>query len=234
MWPFRKRGEGAHPPQETRSSGTGYTADIMAARESYIAGRTGLGDLTATVQTCVSLWEGGFALADVTGTDLLDRRSMALLGRALALRGEAVFLIREDRLIPAADWDLSTRDGIPRAYRLSISEAGGGRSETALAAEVLHVRLAADPVAPWTGQAPLRRARLTAGLLHTLETALGEIYENSPIGSQVLPFPRRPIPTWRLWAGGSGASGVACCCGNRSTSRRRAGLPRRRTGSRTT
>ncbi len=40
--------------------------------------------------------------------------------------GEAVFLIR-DRLIPATDWDISTRDGTPRAYRLGIPEAGGGR-----------------------------------------------------------------------------------------------------------
>lgn len=186
-----RRNVGKSHNNETRSMGTGYTAEIMAARESYIAGRTGLGDLTATVQTCVSLWEGAFTLADVQGTDLLDRRSMALIGRTIALRGEAVFLIG-DRLIPVADWDLSTRDGEPRAYRVSISEAGGGSTETVLAGEVLHLRISSDPVAPWTGQAPLRRARLTAGLLHTLETALSEIYENAPIGTQIVPFPESP------------------------------------------
>lgn len=175
--------------RETRSSGTGYTAEIMAARESYIAGRTGLGDLTATVQACVSMWEGSFALADVQGTDLLDRRSMAIIARSAALRGEAVMLVRDDRLVPCADWEVSTRDGIPRAYRVGVSEAGGGRRETVLSAEVLHLRLASDPVAPWTGTPPLHRARMTAGLLHTLETALTEIYENAPLGSQVLPFP---------------------------------------------
>jgi hypothetical protein len=174
---------------ETRAvSNTGYTTQIMAARESYIAGRAGLGDLTATVQTCVSLWEGGFSLADVNGTDLLTRHDMAIAARTLALRGEALFLIG-DRLIPIIDWDLSTRDGIPRAYRLTVPEVTGGRSVTALAAEVLHFRIASDPGAPWTGQAPLRRAQLTAGLLHTLETALAEVYENAPIGSQVVPFP---------------------------------------------
>lgn len=187
---FRRPSANLHKV-ETRSSGTGYTAAIMAARESYIAGRSGLGDLTATVQTCVTLWEGAFALADVTGTDLLDRHSMAMLARSAALRGEAVFLIR-DRLIPAADWDVSTREGRPRAYRLSISEAGGGYRETVLAAEVLHLRLAADPGAPWTGTAPLRRASLSAGLLHTLESALAEIYENAPMGSQIVPFPEAP------------------------------------------
>ena len=175
--------------EETRSaSGTGYTSQIMAAREAYVAGRLGLGDLTATVQTCVSLWESGLALADISGTDLLRRHDMAVAARALALRGDAVFLIR-DRLIPIIDWDLSTRDGIPRAYRLSVPEIGGGRSQTVLAAEVLHFRLAPDPGAPWAGQAPLRRAQLTASLLNTLESALSEVYENAPLGSQVVPFP---------------------------------------------
>lgn len=183
---------GRTQPQERRSSGTGYTAEIMAARQSYIAGRSGLGELTATVQTCVSLWEGAFALAKVEGTDLLDRRSMAMLARSVALRGEALFLIRDEGLVPASDWDLSTRHGRPRAYRVSLSEAGGGRSETALAAEVLHLRIGSDPVTPWAGAAPLRRAMLTAGLLHELESAVSEIYAMAPLGSQVVPMPENP------------------------------------------
>ena len=178
--------------QERRSSGSGFTAEIMAARQSYIAGRSGLGELTATVQACVSLWEAAFAIAKVDGTDLLDRRTMAMLARSVALRGEALFLIREEGLVPCSDWDLSTRHGRPRAYRVSVSEAGGGRSETALAAEVLHLRIGTDPVAPWAGSAPLRRSALTAGLLQELETALTEIYAMAPLGSQVVPMPENP------------------------------------------
>ena len=161
----------------------------MAARESYISGQSGIGELTATVQACVTLWEGAFALADVQGTNLLDRRSMALIARSAAFRGEAVMLITETGLLPCADWDLSTRNGIPRAYRLSVSEAGGSRTETALAAEVLHLRIGSDMVAPWSGQAPLRRASLTAGLLQAVETALAEIYTSAPMGSQIVPYP---------------------------------------------
>ena len=174
---------------ETRSSGMGYTAQIMAARESYIRGASGLAELTATAQTCVSLWEGAFATADVIGAPMLDRPAMALIGRALALRGEALFLIRGDRLVPVADWDLSTRDGTPRAYRCSISEAGGGRSETALAAEVVHIRIGADPVTPWAGTPPLRRAQLSAQLLQEVESALRDVFTDAPLGSQVLPLP---------------------------------------------
>lgn len=177
--------------RERRSSGSGFTAEIIAAREAYVSGRRGIAELTATAQSCVSLWENGFALADVGGTDMLDSRSLALLGRSLALRGEAVFLIR-DRLVPCSDWDLRTRNAEPSAYRLSIPEAGGGVTQTALAGEVLHVRIGCDVAAPYYGTAPLKRANLTAGLLNAVESALGEVFENAPLGSQVVPMPEQP------------------------------------------
>jgi hypothetical protein len=176
---------------EKRSAGSGFTAEIIQAREAYISGRRGIAELTATAQSCISLWENGFALADVTGTGLLDRRSLALMGRSLALRGEAVFLIR-DVLVPCSDWDLRTRNAIPSAYRVSIPEAGGGVTQTALAGEVLHIRVGCDAAAPYYGTAPLKRANLTAGLLNAVESALGEVFENAPLGSQVVPMPEQP------------------------------------------
>lgn len=175
-------------PQETRSAASGFTAEIVAARESYISGRRGIAELSATAQGCISLWEHGLSMADVDGTDLLGRQEMALLGRSLALRGEAVFLIR-DRLIPCSDWDLRTRNSIPTAYRVSVSETGGGRTETALAGEVLHIRIGCDAAAPYYGTAPLKRSSLTAGLLNALEVALTDVYENAPIGSQIVHAP---------------------------------------------
>ncbi len=186
MWPFKKQ------KTEKRASGSGFTAEIVAARQSYISGTRGIGELTATVQSCVGLWEGGLSLADVNGTDLLDRRSLALTARSLALRGEALFLIRETGLVPCSDWDLKTHDGKPTAYRCSISEAGGGRTETVLAGEVLHFRIGCDVSAPYYGAAPLKRAQLTAGLLNAVETALAEVYETAPIGSQIVPMPEMP------------------------------------------
>ena len=72
---------------------------------------------------------------------------------------------------------------------MSIPEAGGGRTVTALAGEVLHIRIGSDPVAPWTGTAPLRRAALSANLLHEVEGALRDTFRDAPIGSQVLPLP---------------------------------------------
>lgn len=179
-------------PIEKRSALSGFTAEIISSREAYISGRRGIAELTATAQTCVSLWENGFSIADVKGAPMLNRSTMALIARSLALRGEAVFLIDDDQLISCSDWDLRTRNGKPIAYRLSIPEAGGGRSETALAGEVLHVRIGCDPAAPYYGQAPLRRSSLTASTLNAIETALAEVYENGPIGSQVVPMPEQP------------------------------------------
>lgn len=187
-----KRIFGRKDKVEARAAGTGYTSQIMAARESYIAGRSGIAELSATAQACVSLWEGGLSSADVDGTDLLTRQVLAMAARSLALRGEAVFLIRDAGLVPCSDWDLRTRHGRPTAYRVSVSEAGGGTTETALAPEVLHFRIAPDVSAPWTGQAPLRRSSLSAGLLQAVESALAEVYETAPIGSQIVPFPESP------------------------------------------
>ena len=186
-WPWQKK-----EPLETRATGSGFTAEIMAARESYISGRRGIGELTGVVQTCISLWECGLSIADVKGTDLLRPFDLAIAARSCALRGEAVFLIGSDRLIPASDWDLRTRSATPTAYRLSISDAGGGRSFTALAGEVLHFRIGADVAAPYYGQAPLRRASITAAMLNAIEEALRQIFEDAPLGSMVLPFPENP------------------------------------------
>jgi len=188
MFNFFKRA----PKVEKRSAMSGFTAELIAAREAYISGRRGIAELTATAQSCVSLWENGFALADVTGTDLLDRCKLALIGRSLALRGEAVLLMRENALVPCSDWDLRTRYTEPTAYRVSIPEAGGGTTQTVLAAEVLHVRIGCDAAAPYYGTAPLKRASLTAGLLNAVESALAEVFEHAPIGSQIVPFPESP------------------------------------------
>jgi hypothetical protein len=182
----------AAPDVEKRSAASGFTAEIIQAREAYISGRRGIAELTATAQSCVSLWENGLTIADICGTDMLDPRTLALLGRSLAVRGEAVFLIRNDGLVPCSDWDLRTRHGRPTAYRISIPEAGGGTNQTALAAEVLHVRIGCDPAAPYYGSAPLKRCRLTAGLLQHVEEALSEVFECAPIGSQIVPFPESP------------------------------------------
>lgn len=176
-------------PIEVRSGAASYTSQAMAARETYISGRAGVAELTATVQSCISLWEGGFAMADVSGTDVLPRHLMGLMGRSLALRGEALFYLHESGAVPISEWEVSTRMGKPRAYRISIPDTLGGHYQTVLAEEVLHVKVGANAAAPWSGTSPLQRSSLTGAMLHAVEAALAETFENAPLGSQIVPLP---------------------------------------------
>jgi hypothetical protein len=186
IWPFKRK-------TETRAaSGSGYTAQMIQARTAYITGTGGKAELTATVQGAVTLWENGLSVADVTGTDLLTRRALAMAGRMLALRGESVFYVTDNALIPASDWDLTTRLSRPTAYRLTLPDTSGGRSVTALAGEVLHFRIGADAIQPWYGVAPLKRSSLSADLLDVIERAMVEVYGDAPLGSSIVPMPETP------------------------------------------
>lgn len=186
MWPFKRK-------TETRAaSSAGYTAQMIQARTAYITGTNGRAELTATVQGAVTLWENGLSVADVDGTDLLTQRALAIAGRMLALRGEALFYITDETLIPVSDWDLSTRLSRPTAYRLTLPDVGGVKTMTALAGEVLHFRIGADAIQPWYGTAPLKRSSLSADLLEIIERALVEVYGDAPLGSSIVPMPETP------------------------------------------
>lgn len=182
MWPFK-------PKLEKRES---YTSMIAQLRFIEHQGVAGIATLTATVQTCVSLWEGALSIADVTGTNALTARTLALMARQLALSGEAVFLIEGGKLLPVSDYTIATNGSEPTAYLLTIPDTLGGIMRTALAAEVLHVRTGCDIRAPWQGVSPLKRASLSAGLLDTIEHALADVYADAPLGSQVIPTPEIP------------------------------------------
>lgn len=168
----------------------GYTDMAIRTRAEAVSGRRGVAELTATASGCITLWESGLSLAE-TAEPLLSPEVLGLAARSLALRGDAVFLIR-DKLVPVSDWDVATRSGVPTAYRVSIPDTGGGRSETVLAAEVLHFRIGVDARSPWRGTPPLHRASLTAGMLQSVEDALSEAFANAPLGSQVVPMPENP------------------------------------------
>lgn len=177
MWPFKRQ-------RERRSES--FTDMVMQARREWITAG-GIGDLTATVQGSVSLWENGLSLAK-TDSELLTPEVLALTARGLALTGESLWLLA-DPLIPVYQFDLTTKNGAPRAYRVSVPEVGGGYSRTVLAGEVLHFRIGCSPSAPWAGTPPLRRASLSAGMLNALEAALSGVYANAPLGSLIVPMP---------------------------------------------
>jgi hypothetical protein len=180
-WPWARR--------EKRSLPAGFTNQMIAGRAAWMAGQSSLGELCGAVQCAISLWEFSLANANVTGTKLFDWRTLALIARSLALTGECVLWVSDLGLIPASTWVLATEYGRPVAYRITISEIGGMITQNALAGEILHLRIGCDIQTPWSGSSPLRRSSLSAGLLNAVELALAEVYQSSPIGSQIVPYP---------------------------------------------
>jgi phage portal protein BeeE len=177
IWPFKKR--------ETRSQS--FTTMLMDARAEMLA-RGDVSELSATVQGCLSLWEQGLSIAQPSNP-LLTPSVLALTARSLGLKGESLWVIDDDRLIPVSQFDLTTKGSTPRAYRVTIPDVGGGTSTTVLADEVLHFRIGCNPSSPWRGTPPIKRASLTAGLLNAVEDSLSEVYSNAPIGSQIVAMP---------------------------------------------
>src|SRR3546814_14896564 len=88
---------------EKRASASGFTAEIIAARESYISGRRGIAELTATAQSCTRMWANVLSIADVDGTDLLDRLPLAIARLRHALPAAAHFFIPRG-LTPVSHW----------------------------------------------------------------------------------------------------------------------------------
>lgn len=164
----------------------GYTAMALMARAEAITGAGA--DLSGVVAGCVSLWSNGLSMA-VTDSELLTPEVLASMGRQLATEGNSVWHITPMGLVPVSEYSLTTVDGKPKGYRLTIPDIRGSSQITALAGEVLHIRIGTDVRAPWQGIAPLQRAQISAGLLNATEVALAEVFRDAPIGSKVLGMP---------------------------------------------
>lgn len=160
-------------PIETRQD-QGFTSEIIAARQAFFSGSRSASEATATIELCCSLWERAFSAAEVSAENLrsiITPQMLALIGRSLALRGQFVALIDGGgvlELVPAVDWDIATRNGVPIAYKLSIPEVGGGRSVDALAAEVVDIRINTDPVTPCTARARFAGRREARPVRHCM------------------------------------------------------------------
>ncbi len=173
-------------PEQRSVGAEGYTALALLARAEAITDAGA--DLSGVVAGCANLWANGLAMA-VTDCDLLTPDVLMAMGRQLASEGNSVWHVTPMGLVPVSEYDLTTEDGRPKGYRLTIPDIRGSSQITALAGEVLHIRIGADARAPWQGIAPLRRAQISAGLLNATEVALAETFRDAPIGSKVLGMP---------------------------------------------
>lgn len=164
-------------------------------------GSTAPGDPLAmgALEAAAGLWARAFGAARVTGaegpaTSAVTPAVLAMVGRQLVRRGEAVFAIDVDRrgrvqLLPVASHDVT---GGPNPagwwYRLDLFGPSGNVTRMRPAAGVVHAVYAVDPATPWLGVSPLGWARASGTLAANLETRPGE--EAGAAVGAFLPLPK--------------------------------------------
>ena len=186
MWPFKV---------EHRESATDA---IVTALISQAGGSSTppLAEALGAVEAAAGLWSRAFASATVEpqtpATQPLTPSVLAAIGRGLASRGEAVFVLDVNgvvQLTQAAAWKVSggTR---PESWRYIVEmplPKGGVVKRTLPADAVLHLRYATRPGTPWVGISPLGMADETRALATWIERRLAE--ETSTATSYMLPLP---------------------------------------------
>ena len=195
MWPFSRT--------ENRASvrDVDATDALVAALQRQAAGTATDPDSLAVAEACAGLWERSLASATVTPPSSAALRPLtpillAMIGRGLARRGDAVFLIgtNEDvgaTLTPASSWNVRG-DAAEDSWRYRLDLAGPSRTRTMdlPAASVLHFRMGADLQTPWRGRGPLRRSVATSSLAGEIERSFNA-EAKLPVG-RLLPLQGTP------------------------------------------
>ena len=190
-WPFGKT--------ESRSTGGGYEASLLAAFEANAAGGSAATvGATAALEAASGLVARCLASAAVEGPDNLAAAVtapvLAQTGRSLIRAGESVHAIRVDpetgavRLAVAGHVDVyGGPDPATWTYRLSEYGPSGTGHRLVDGAGVVHCRYLVDPVRPWCGVGPLQAARIAGRLSAEVGNALAD-GESGPRGN-LLPLP---------------------------------------------
>lgn len=176
MWPFSRNRDRA----DIRAEGGGLSATeiTVEALQREARGQTVDSAALALAEGCIGLWSRALASATVQPASMalapVLPPILALAGRMLATRGNAIFLIeiRSGRamLHPAAGWD--PRGGYrpeSRRYRPTMSGPDGTRTVTVHGDAVLHFAVNATEAEHWRGRGPLWRSRATANLAAEIE-----------------------------------------------------------------
>ena len=186
MWPFKV---------EHRESATDSIISALIAQAGGSSTPPSVEALGA-VEAAAGLWSRAFASASVEpqtpATQALTPTVLAAIGRGLASRGEALFVLDVNgavELTQASAWKVSggTR---PEAWRYIVEmplPAGGFVKRSLPSESVIHLRYATRPGAPWVGVSPLGMADETRALATWIERRLAE--ETSTATSYMLPLP---------------------------------------------
>ena len=184
--------------REVRESAP-FTDAIVSALASQASGVAASSSATAALETAAGTLARAFAAASISPenarTKAITPSVLALIGRELIRRGEALFAIEVTpaglELRPAGSWDVRGGDD-PASwwYRLDTFGPSGNTTRFIPASGVVHTRLSFDPARPWLGIAPLQWAKLSGTLHANLEDALGD--EAGGTRGHLLPIPSEP------------------------------------------
>ena len=166
---------------ETRASATDAIVDAIVNTASGAGAPTV--DSLAAVEVAAGLWSRAFGSATVNpqtvATSRLTPSVLAQIARELALRGDylAVLDVDDDgvTLTPCASWDV--QGGVRPAswrYKAQLAVPGGTVERNLTAEQVVHIRYAQRPRAPWRGCSPLAASPDTHALATWIERRLSE------------------------------------------------------------
>ena len=184
IWPFKKR------PEKRAAS---FTDAILEAHYNAAAtGASANARATAALETCAGLWSRALGGAEIS-TPWVTPDVLAITGRELVRRGEAVFLIEimdgQPMLYAASSWDVRGRsmNEDEWVYQLYLSAPDDTRTRLVRGEQVVHVRYGADASSPWLGKSPVAVASATGRLMGNLEGRLAQ--ETGGLSAYLLPVP---------------------------------------------
>ena len=187
MWPFEAR-SGRYPPADQAppdegngGGSTDYTNAVLDALLDRAAGKAVDPGSLAVAESCIGLWERCLASAEVSPMNNrlsgLTPQHLALAGRELAARGNALFKIEiKDgavELVPASTLSV-LGDADPETWTYLTTTVGPSNSTTERipSAGMVHFRIGASSWEPWRGHSPLSRGSGTANLAGAIEASL--------------------------------------------------------------
>ena len=163
-----------------------YTDLILQARLDGVTAGALKPTVTAVVESCAGVWERAFSAAVA---DMLSPPILAMVGRALLLRGEFVGVRLDGDLCPVAHWDIHGSSPTPMGwrYRLDVQAPDGMLTVRASGRDVFHPRVGVRPEDPWRGRSPLANMPESIRLLANLEVGLAD--ELSGPTGHIIPVP---------------------------------------------
>ena len=167
-----------------------YTAQRLGEHTEHASLGTVGQQALPVIQACLSLWERGIGSVRMTqNMRVADLHGhMSMIGRSLALKGEAAFLIEpmgsRVRLRPASTLSVIGPDDPEKwLYLITLAAPSGTSTYRVLGERVLHFRVGASVQEPWRGRSPLTEncVKLPAAIENVLrkEAALlpGKIFK---------------------------------------------------------